>query len=116
MRKNGFPEGKSIQINPEGGDTIVLEKLQIQKKGKKVFYVATVPNQNKGKSIYFQLTRQDSNSFRFENLTHDYPQIIHYKFNSEEELSVTLSAPSNNKLSNERTLRFRKILSFQKQD
>lgn len=114
--KNGILEGKSIQINPESGDVLILEELRIQKKGKKIFYQAEVPNQNKGKSIYFHLTLQDSNSFTFENLTHDYPQIIHYEFSNEEEMSVTLSAPSNKKSTNQQTLKFRKNLSFTQPD
>jgi hypothetical protein len=109
LGKHGFPEGKSIQINSVNKDTLILEYLKIQRKGSQISYLAQVPNQNKGKIISFQLTQQDSSSYLFENLTHDFPQTIHYHFKLKDELTVTLKGQSNKGVKKEIALTFRRL-------
>ena len=63
-----------------GGDTSLLENVQLVKKGGAIYYIPILKNQNEGKPVAFKLTIAKSKQFIFINPTHDFPQRIVYQF------------------------------------
>lgn len=74
----------------DGKDTIILESLKIRFKPLKTIYEATVPNQNEGKSVQFVLNKSESEWFSFENLSHDFPNKIRYRFLNLDRMEVSV--------------------------
>ena len=70
-----LPTGKSYKVN--AGDTIMLEKMSLRKKGDDYFYVPDVA-ENKGE-VEFKMTEITASGFVAENPQHDFPKIIRYK-------------------------------------
>lgn len=77
-----------VSFGLRDGQTLVLEKLGIQQHGSRIIYQATVLEQNKGATINFQLNPFVDSLFSFENLEHDFPQKIQYRFINADELEV----------------------------
>jgi Domain of unknown function (DUF6265) len=76
VNKN-YLQNKGYVIN--GMDTIITERVALQKSKTDIFYTSIVENQNNKKPIVFALTKAESNTFVFENPKHDYPKRIVYK-------------------------------------
>lgn len=72
----------------EGNKT---ENILLYKKNNDWYFVPTVFAQNNGEPVIFKLTEQNSNTFTFENKTHDFPERFIYHFRSAESLSVSLN-------------------------
>ncbi len=72
--EHGFV-GHAEAVNEEGG-AVNFEKLRLYEDGGTLVYEADVP-QNPA-PVAFRLTECRSDEFRFENLDHDFPQIIVY--------------------------------------
>ena len=89
---NNSLTGQVIKI--ENTDTLIVEKLRIFSEGNEMYYEATVPSQNQGKAIRFKLTKQNNNSFTFENPNHDFPQKIEYRFKNKTTLNAIISGGS----------------------
>ncbi len=87
--------GKSLNI--VGGDSTVLETVFIKKIDREIYYIVTVAGQNKEKAVRFKLVNIENNTFVFENLQHDFPQIIIYEFDSNEKLKAQIKGKINEK-------------------
>lgn len=79
---NQLLEGQSFFI--KNTDTIYLEHIKIVKvrenNKENIYYQAAVSNQNMGLPIRFKLiSKINSDTLRFENKQHDYPQYIVYQ-------------------------------------
>lgn len=79
---NQLLEAKSYFI--KNLDTIYYEKIKIEKirenNKENIYYQAMVSNQNKGQPIRFTLiSKLNTDTLRFENKQHDFPQYIVYQ-------------------------------------
>lgn len=88
-------KGKSLNI--VGGDSTVLETVCIKKIDLETYYIVSVVGQNKEKPVQFKLVKSENNTFVFENLQHDFPQIIIYEFVSNEKLKAQIKGKINEK-------------------
>ena len=59
-------------------DTIVFETIRLVQEQEVLFYIPTVKNQNDGLPVRFTAKLISENQMIFENLQHDFPQIISY--------------------------------------
>ena len=93
---DGFLKGQSYRTNAT--DTILLERLRIEKLDGIINYIPTVLKQNGGNPVYFKLNAStSSNIYRFENPEHDFPKVIQYEKISLDSIKVTLEGTSDNK-------------------
>lgn len=70
--------GKSYRLM-NGTDTMLLEQVQLLRKGNAVYYIPTVQGQNNEQPVRFTLTSFINNVFTFENPSHDFPQRVLYE-------------------------------------
>ena len=82
-------------------DTLHFETIILKQKGEKVTYYATVQGQNEDKPIAFKLKTASEKELLFENLQHDYPQIINYTPITADSLVVKISGMQQGKPSSE---------------
>ncbi|WMX12346.1 MULTISPECIES: DUF6265 family protein [unclassified Aureispira] len=68
--------GKSYLIQEK--DTSFFEHIQLLQKSNAFYYIPTVKNQNEGLPIRFKAKKVSKNQLVFENLKHDFPQLISY--------------------------------------
>lgn len=96
--------GKGFSIN--GPDTIFSESMRIANVNDTLCYFATVYKQNQAKEIIFKLVERKRKAWIFENRTHDYPNRIIYKM----ETDSTLCARTENMKGNKPIeFRFKKV-------
>lgn len=76
--------GKSYRVN--GSDTVRLETVSLIQDDSGIHYIPVVQNQNQGQPVRFTLISAEARRFIFENLDHDYPQRIIYRFISSDSL------------------------------
>ncbi len=88
-------------------DTIFKESLRIMLIDGEIYYVPTVSGQNDNQPVLFKVIEVAENSFVSENKSHDYPQIIRYKLETQSSLLATLEGKLNGK-ETKREFRFRK--------
>lgn len=81
-------EGKSYK--KVDGKEMVTETLSIQEREGELYYQATVPNQNNGETISFILNKANKELLSFENLKHDFPKKIQYKFINKNKILVSV--------------------------
>lgn len=62
----------------KGTDTIITEKIALQKMKDDIMYTSTVENQNNQQPVSFRLTSAKNGLFVFENPLHDFPKRISY--------------------------------------
>ncbi|MDX1627554.1 MAG: hypothetical protein R3345_02580 [Fulvivirga sp.] len=75
---NGDLHGEAYEL--VGGEKIVKEHLAIVSDSGNVMYQATVADQNDGRTISFILNKDFKDRLRFENFSHDFPNVIIYQF------------------------------------
>ena len=92
---NSTYKGKSLNITSR--DSTILETVFIKIFDNEIYYIVSVPGQNKEKPVEFKLVNKDNDTFVFENLKHDFPQIIIYKFVSKENLKAQIKGKINDK-------------------
>ncbi|ODS72052.1 MAG: hypothetical protein ABS46_21105 [Cytophagaceae bacterium SCN 52-12] len=68
--------GKSYILKEK--DTIVFESIRLVQEKDSLFYIPTVGNQNDGLPVRFAVKRISDMEMAFENLQHDFPQLISY--------------------------------------
>lgn len=78
LTNDGSLIGSGMKVT--GGDTILLEHLQIECKEDQIKYIATVPDQNNALPVEFLLVSSKDHHFIFENKLHDFPQRIIYNW------------------------------------
>ena len=68
--------GKSYAIKEK--DTLVFETIQLVWEQNSLYYIPTVKNQNGGLPVRFASKKISDTQLVFENLQHDFPQVISY--------------------------------------
>jgi hypothetical protein len=76
-------------------DTIVLENIRLAQEQGKLFYIPIVKNQNEGLPVRFATKTNSETQLIFENLEHDFPQIISYTNISADSLVAEISGTKN---------------------
>ncbi len=85
--------GKSYFLKEK--DTVIIENIQLVQEGEVLFYVPTVKNQNGGLPVRFTAKSISDTQMVFENLQHDFPQIISYTKISADSLVAEISGKKN---------------------
>lgn len=85
--------GKSYTIKEK--DTIVFETITLLKQSDSLYYIPVVKNQNQGLPIRFLAKVITENQLVFENLKHDFPQIISYTKINSDSLVAEISGKRN---------------------
>jgi Domain of unknown function (DUF6265) len=83
VNKN-YLQNKGFMIN--GADTIITERVALQRSKNDIFYTSIVEDQNNKKPIVFTLIKAEGNTFVFENQQHDFPKRIVYEIITEDSL------------------------------
>jgi hypothetical protein len=83
-------------------DTLHSETILLEQRADSITYSANVTGQNNNKPVPFTLTKANTNSLVFENLSHDYPQKIVYQKSKSNGLLVTISGILHGKKSVEK--------------
>lgn len=76
-------------------DTIVFETIRLVQEQEVLFYIPTVKNQNDGLPVRFTAKLISENQMIFENLQHDFPQIISYTNTDTNTLVAEISGTKN---------------------
>ncbi|MGL5889086.1 MAG: DUF6265 family protein [Bacteroidia bacterium] len=85
--------GKSYILKKK--DTIVFETIRLIQEKEGLFYIPTVKNQNDGLPVRFAAKTVSETQLIFENLQHDFPQIISYTKITADSLNVEISGAKN---------------------
>lgn len=85
--------GKSYVVKEQ--DTIVFETIKLVQEQNGLFYVPTVKNQNEGLPVRFSTKTISETQLVFENLQHDFPQIISYTKITSDSLVAEISGTKN---------------------
>lgn len=80
--------GKSYRV--VNTDTMLLETVQLVKKGNDIFYIPVVTGQNQGQAVSFRLITADRNTFTFDNPEHDFPQRVIYQLTGNNTLQARI--------------------------
>lgn len=88
QRQRGVLQGYSFWL--KDGERVVTETLQIRMLNGQLCYEATVPDQNAAATIPFTLNKEVTDRLSFENLQHDFPKKIQYRFLSADRVEVTV--------------------------
>ena len=78
-------------------DTLIMERIRLEKQGSDIFYIPTVEDQNNKQPVNFRLVSSTNRKFTFENKTHDFPQRIIYRFVSNDSLIARIEGISRGK-------------------
>ena len=105
---NGEQELLAKSYRLEGTDTVLLERVQLVATEEGIFFRPTVENQNEGETITFTLNTMTENGWMFENLQHDFPQLIAYRRVGEDSLVATISGVVDEEL-RKRTFGMRRV-------
>jgi signal peptidase I len=90
------------------GDTIVFENIQLVQNQKELYYIPTVKNQNEGLPIRFAAKTITESQLIFENLQHDFPQMISYTRINSDSLVAVISGIKNGQKRNQ-TFRMKRV-------
>lgn len=85
--------GKSYILKEK--DTIIFETIRLVQEPGGLVYIPTVKNQNNNSPVRFTSKTISDNSIVFENLKHDFPQIISYTKVSSDSLVAEISGTKN---------------------
>lgn len=85
--------GKSYMLKEK--DTIIFEAIRLVQQKDTLFYIPTVKNQNNGTPIPFSLKTGSTSQLIFENVQHDFPQIISYTKVNPDSLIAEISGTKN---------------------
>jgi len=87
--------GKSYMLKEK--DTIVFETIQLLQEQNSLFYIPKVKNQNGDLPVRFMSKTVSDKELVFENLQHDFPQIISYTKINTDSLVAQISGTKNGK-------------------
>jgi len=85
--------GRSFLL--ENPDTVTLETIELIDERNTLFYIPTVSDQNNEQPVRFQMNNYTNNLISFENVDHDFPQVISYKRIGNDSLIATISGVRN---------------------
>ncbi|HEY1008994.1 MAG: DUF6265 family protein [Daejeonella sp.] len=92
--------GKSYMIKDK--DTLVFETIQLIERNNVLHYIPTVKGQNNDKPVIFPLKTNTATQLVFENLAHDFPQVVSYTRITADSLYAEVSGTSNGKTRKQR--------------
>ena len=104
LSSNHF-QGKSVRVSKTTQDTVFTESLLLSKMSGKWYYFAKV-EENRF-PVPFELRSTADNYYIFENPQHDFPKQITYQQQSDSNMTVTVSNPTDS-TSNPIVFRFRR--------
>jgi hypothetical protein len=81
--------GRSYAIT--GKDTLHLESIQLREQDGSLYYVPTVVGQNDEMPVSFKAIILTKDELHFENIVHDFPQLITYKRISADSIVAEIS-------------------------
>jgi len=87
--------GKSYFLRDK--DTMLFETVQLIEKEQRLYYVVSVVDQNNELPVSFASTTITNNKLVFENLEHDFPQVISYTKVNNDSLFAEISGTKNGK-------------------
>jgi hypothetical protein len=87
--------GKSYQ--PHGADTTVFETIRLIEQHDTLFFIPTLLDQNDGKPVRFSLKTISDSSMVFENIHHNFPQLVSYTRVASDSLMAEISGTQNGK-------------------
>lgn len=96
-KKTSESEFSGISYTIEQNDSVVFENIRLIQEKDSLFYVPTVINQNDGLPIRFGAKSISDMELVFENLQHDFPQIISYTRINSDSLVAEIKGVSNGK-------------------
>lgn len=70
---------KGISYKLNGKDTVLLEQVDLVRRGMNIQYIPVANGQNNGEAVIFTLSKTQQDIYTFENLSHDFPQVIVYR-------------------------------------
>ncbi len=88
--------GKSYIVKEK--DTIVFENIQLVQEADSLFYIPIVKNQNKGLPVRFPMKTITATQMIFENMQHDFPQMISYTKITADSLVAEIAGTKNGQL------------------
>lgn len=94
-KKNNDNELSGMSYIIKDKDTIVYENIQLVQEKDKLVYIPIVKNQNGGLPVRFTAKMVSENHMVFENLQHDFPQIISYTQTDTNALVAEISGSKN---------------------
>jgi hypothetical protein len=82
-----FEQWRRISVNEfagrsyflKGKDTVFLESIRIVRERDSLYYIPTVKNQNGALPVRFVQKSMTDKEFTFQNMKHDFPQLISYR-------------------------------------
>ncbi|MCS6929783.1 MAG: DUF6265 family protein [Saprospiraceae bacterium] len=89
--------GREVRIKAEGGDTVLLRSMRIERRGDTIIYYLTLRGLNNNRPIPYELVLADREGFWFENLNQDSPQKIRYRLLGRRELQIYLENKRGNR-------------------
>ncbi len=87
--------GKSYMLKEK--DTIVFETIRLLQENNNLFYIPKVKNQNDNLPVQFTAKTVSDKELVFENLSHDFPQVISYSKINADSLVAEISGTKNGK-------------------
>lgn len=89
-------EGSGVLVN-SNGDTLFSEDISIVLRADILYYEPIVSNQNNGELVSFKEAVLEDTIIRFENLQHDFPQIICYTITKDKKIHAYVSGTKDGK-------------------
>lgn len=96
--KIGISEYAGMSYILKESDTVIFESIRLLEKSEGIFYIPRVEDQNEGLPIRFSLKSMTNKQFTFENLNHDFPQIISYTLIEKDSLVAEVSGVVNGQM------------------
>ncbi len=87
--------GKSYVVNQK--DTVIFETIRLVQEKDGLYYAPAVREQNKGLPVRFALKTISDTQLIFENLKHDFPQVISYTKITKDSLLAEISGIKDGK-------------------
>lgn len=88
-------KGFGYYMDSTNTDTLFRQAMNLENTPKGIFMYFNVKNQNDNKTVEFKLTKEENNSYTFENPFRDYPSIIIYKILNDSTVNVIMRGFKN---------------------
>ncbi len=88
-------KGFGYYMDSTNTDTLFRQAMNLENTPKGIFMYFNVKNQNDNKTVEFKLTKEENNSYTFENPFRDYPSIIIYKILNDTAINVVMRGFKN---------------------
>jgi hypothetical protein len=88
-------KGFGYYMDSTNTDTLFRQAMNLENTPKGIFMYFNVKNQNDNKTVEFKLTKEENNSYTFENPFRDYPSIIIYKILNDSTVNVVMRGFKN---------------------